>query len=80
MQSHFFFDCPEMSGWSRCLLSAFLAFALHLVKAHGDAAYWLLISLYTFDFLCGLACALVGGTFCPAKFKGGIKKLADTFC
>lgn len=75
MHSQIFFDCTEMSGWSRCLLSGFLAFALHLIKAHGDATYWLLISLYSFDFFCGLGCALAGGSFCPRIFKGGIRKL-----
>lgn len=75
MYSQINFDCSEALTWTRCLFSALLAFLFHLVQAHSDPVYWLLISLSLFDFFCGMGLALVQRQFCFQKFKGGSKKL-----
>lgn len=67
------FDCSETL--SRCLFSALLALSLHLVQVDSDPVYWLLLSLYSFDFMFGLILAVVQERFCFKKFKSGLKKL-----
>lgn len=46
-----------------------------MAQEHSDSVYWLLLSLSTFDSLCGLGLALVRGRFCLDKFKRGVRKL-----
>ncbi|MFQ5673421.1 MAG: phage holin family protein [Nitrospinales bacterium] len=72
MHAPIVFDCSETL--TRCFWSAVLAFALHLIRAHSDPLYWLVLGLYSLDFLFGLSLAVVRERFCPDKFKAGLKK------